>query len=640
MVFSGAIRRKGSVDGASTVSDSLDVEKARGISVRTSSSSFVIDDVLFNLIDTPGHVDFSAEVERCLTILDGALVLISAVEGIQSHTVSLWNALDKLRVPRLIFINKTDRQGSDYHRVLHQIQAELGLPVFPLNAVRNEGEPSIELVDLFSDNTLSHDEKELYDIAIESLAGIDEEFFDACLEGNPFNKKEIFKILAPRVQKNEICPVIFGSAKYDQGTEYLIQAAKQFFIGKPRDSKKPLSAIIYKIEHDKLLGRLAHVCLFSGTLFPRETIWNERLKRDMKLTRLMNGMGGKRGDQPYLLAGDVGIISGLMEARAGDILGNPADVPLGLRIQEPVLSVQVNACEKEETHKLSEALYELNVEDPLLKFTWYKSKNEMQLSLMGPMQIEILQQVLENRFRLKTEFSEPEIIYKETPVQSAEGFVEYTMPKPCWAVMKFRIEPGKPGSGVVYTSELSFDKIRKKYQNEIEASISKSLKQGIRGWEVTDIKITLAAGEDHEIHSRPGDFVLATPMGIMQGLQNSGTRLLEPFYHFDIHAPEKDLGSIVSDLTRMRARFDSPLFDGESFDIRGEVPVSESYKYSIRLSSTTGGQGRLKIRFGGYQPCPEGKGTDLAYQGVSPLNKSQWILQHRGAFKADERRSM
>ncbi|MEZ5199359.1 MAG: hypothetical protein R2764_24145 [Bacteroidales bacterium] len=226
----------------------------------------------------------------------------------------------------------------------------------------------------------------------------------------------------------------------------------------------------------------------------------------------------------------------------------------------------------------------------------------------------------------------------ETPAGIMMGYVEYTMPKPCWAVMWFRIEPGERGSGIQYDSEVSVNDIHRKYQNEIKETIPKALSQGLKGWAVTDIKITLIKGEDHEIHSRPGDFILATPIGIMDALNAADTRLLEPVYEFEIKSAEEHLGTIVSDLTKMRATFDSPEFDNELFSLKGKFPVSTSLKYHIRLSSLTGGKGRINTKFGGYQECSDDHGKTREYKGVNPLNTSQWILHKRGAFKADERK--
>lgn len=217
------------------------------------------------------------------------------------------------------------------------------------------------------------------------------------------------------------------------------------------------------------------------------------------------------------------------------------------------------------------------------------------------------------------------------------GYVEYTMPKPCWAVMKFKIEPLDPGSGLIFESIVRLDDIEKKYQNEIEATLPAALKQGIKGWEVTDLKISLIEGEDHVMHSRPGDFILATPMGIMRALEKSGTTLLEPMYEFNVVFPEEFLGPVSSDITKMRGQFDTPEFTSGMVRLSGVVPVSTSLDYPIRLNSLTSGRGQVRFKFGGYQSCTNKEGQTREYRGVNPLDESLWILHNRGAFKADER---
>jgi ribosomal protection tetracycline resistance protein len=272
-----------------------------------------------------------------------------------------------------------------------------------------------------------------------------------------------------------------------------------------------------------------------------------------------------------------------------------------------------------------------------LNFKWFKAEKELQLLLMGQMQIEILEHVLKERFSIKASFTDPEVVYKETISTKAEGYIRYWMPKPCWAIMTFLVEPASLNSGVSYSSIVSQNDVHIKYQNEIERTIPKALAQGILGWEVTDVKITLIKGEDHNVHSRPGDFNLATPMGIMQGLKIGGTHLLEPILSFEIKAKEELLGKITSELSTRRATFDTPQFIDDTFTLKGRVPVATSLDLSIKLNTITSGKLRLRLQFYGYDTCAKGEGVVREYKGVNPLDEAQWILHRRGAYKADER---
>ena len=338
-----------------------------------------------------------------------------------------------------------------------------------------------------------------------------------------------------------------------------------------------------------------------------------------------------------LKAGEIGIITGVSDILAGDILGEEGRIPPTNVLQNSVMTVQVVPDNKQDYHALQQALQILDSEDPSLALKWYKDSQEFHLRIVGPMQVEILENQVLERFGIVTRLEDPTVIYKERPLKKAEGYVRYWMPKPCWAIMTFLIEPGALGSGVIYESKVRTSDVHKKYQNEIQRTIPRALKQGIKGWEVTDLKITLIQGEDHEVHSRPGDFILATPMGIMRGLEASGTEFLEPVMDFKIKAPEEMLGKIVSDLTQMRARIGSPSFSSGYFILDGVVPAATSLGYSIQLSSLTSGKGRLVLKFKGYEPCPDSEGVLRPYKGVSPLDESKWILHQRGAYKADER---
>ena len=253
------------------------------------------------------------------------------------------------------------------------------------------------------------------------------------------------------------------------------------------------------------------------------------------------------------------------------------------------------------------------------------------------MQIEILEHVLKERFFIKASFTDPQVVYKETISTKAEGYIRYWMPKPCWAIMTFLIEPAPLNSGVSYSSIVSQNDVHIKYQNEIERTIPKALAQGLLGWEVTDVKITLIKGEDHNVHSRPGDFNLATPMGIMQGLKIGGTHLLEPILSFEIKANEALLGKITSELSTRRASFDTPEFMEDIFSLKGRIPVATSLDFGRKLNSITSGKSRLRLQFYGYDTCPKGEGVNRDYKGVNPLDEAQWILHRRGAYKADER---
>jgi len=632
----GLIKEPGNVNQGTTVTDSLDVERERGMSVRAVSTPIEWKGTVINLIDTPGHVDFSSEVERSLRVLDGAILVASAVEAVQAHTFTLWEALHEVKIPTLIFINKIDRVGSDFENVLKEFFSELHAKVFPIDQPIEEGNKNAFVGQLWGNKEFKIPNK-LQELAIENLAELDEDVLEKYLEDGSLKHQYLFEKLKFYTAQCKIFPGLTGAAKNGKGMKNLLDAVIEYLPAAHPDHDK-LSVLVYKIEYHSSHGRLAHVRLFGGTIKNRDAVQNFTQKTDSKISRVMKIVAGKIKDVETLLCGDTGIVTGLQNVYSGDILGDPEHIPTASALQIPFLTTRIKSVSEDRYIALAEALTLLNLEDPNLDFQWYKADKEFHLKLMGKIQMEVLQSTIQSRFGIEVIFEKPMVIYKETPLQTANGFARYTMPKPCWAVLQFKVEPAERGTGISYSSEVSVDKIHQKYQNEIEQAIPKALTQGIKGWEVTDIKITLVDGEDHVMHSRPGDFILATPMALMDALKKSDTSLLEPVMHFEIKAEDEHLGSISSDLHTMRASFSNPEFHKRRFTLSGSVPASTSVDYSIRLNSITGGKGKLRLSFAGYQLCPDDLGQTRPYRGVNPLNRSQWILHARGAFKADERR--
>lgn len=637
LYLGGAIRNLGSVDKGSAITDSLSIEQQRGISVRAATVSFQWKDVQINLIDTPGHADFSAEVERVLNVLDGAILVVSAVEGVQAHTFALWEALKELEIPTLVFVNKIDRAGADFETVLSDLQKELHCSPVPVILPVSEGTNEANIEVALESSFFSQDSS-IRTLGLENLAEFDEAIMEKYLEEQELTNDEIKGAINANTTPEKIVPVFCGIAKNGIGMEELLNGVINFLPPATVNDQAPLSALVFKIEHHKTDGRLAHIRIFEGLLNSKDSVYFPSHEKEIKIGLAQKFFTSKPEITGKIEAGDIGVISGVPDINAGDILGSGKGIKEQHSLHIPVLTTLVKPELDKDYAALAKALQIINSEDPSLDFKWYKEEKELHLKMMGPMQIEIITALLQERFGIPATFEDPTVIYKETPAKKAEGYVRYWMPKPCWAIMNFLIEPGPLGSGIIYESTVRTSDIHQKYQNEVERTIPKALEQGIQGWEVTDIKITLIEGEDHDIHSRPGDFVLATPMGIMKGLDEAGTNLLEPILNFEIKAPEESLGTITSHLTKMRATFGTPQFETGRFILKGTVPVATSMNYSIQFNSSTGGKGRLVFHFAGYAPCPEGEGRAREYKGVNPLNESQWILHRRGAFKAEERK--
>ena len=648
--LTGRIKTVGSVDKGTAVTDSLDIERERGISVKSASVSVDWNDITINLIDTPGHIDFSAEVDRTLLSLDCAILVISAVEGVQAHTENLWSALKKLMIPALVFINKVDRIGSNVKSVLDEIRKDLSPDIFFLESITNEESENVVLdssiLQFFTDSSIDKKQIDLNSSDFEQIISADDTLTEKYLNEEKIEKSDLKAVLVNSINRRGLFPILFGSAKYNLGIKELLNAVSTILpitIDTDLDKEK-LSGIVYRVEYDKVLGKLANVRLFSGNIKNRDLVKYGNQGYENKVTQIKKTYTKRLENIDFLIANDTAILCGLENVIAGDIIGEIKDNHFleeklqlfkDTGLSEPLLTVKLEPKVDSDYSSLVSAMKELSDEDPTLNFLWLKDERELHIKIMGKIQVEILENIFQSRFNICVVFGEPIVIYKETPAKIGEGYEEYTMPKPCWGVVRFKIEPLENGTGVIYDSKVNVDKIAAKYQNEIKATVlNEALNQGIHGWEVTDLKITLIDGEDHVIHSRPGDFILATKLALMDGLLNStGSTLLEPILSFKITAPEESSGKVISSLIAIRAEIGSPETLENKIIINGKVPVSSSLDYLNTLNSITGGKGKFKSSFHSYKEVSLELGKTVPFRGISPKDRSKYIMKHRGAIQ-------
>ncbi|MBN2798577.1 MAG: TetM/TetW/TetO/TetS family tetracycline resistance ribosomal protection protein [Deltaproteobacteria bacterium] len=616
----GAIRRAGSVDQGSAVSDALEVERRRGISVRLATTSLSWEGVRLNLIDTPGHADFSAEVERALAALDGAVLVLSAVEGVQAGSEAIWRALVEAGVPTLIFINKLDRVGADPEGVLQAVRRDLCPQAVPLQRVAGG-----QLAPLWS--------AEGQDASlIEAVVETDEALLDPYLADEPLSWEALDQGLAAAVRRGALTPVLFGVAKDAVGIAPLLDAAVRYLPAPAGDPEAPLSGVVYKVEHHPRLGLVAWVRLHAGRLAVRDPVPNTRTGLAEKAAQLKRAVGSRLEDVEAAEAGEVVAVCGLSAARVGDRLGTGEGVRPTPSLGAPLLAVEAVPQQPAGFSALAEALAVLHREDPDLCLERVAEPPALHLRVRGPIQVEVLEALLAERFGLSASFSPPAVVYRETPAGRGTGHERYWMPKPCWAVMTLRVEPGPPGSGLVYRSEVGVDAIARRFQNEIERTLPAALRQGPRGWEVTDLQLTLVEGEDHQVHSHPGDFIVATPMAVMNGLLDAGTTLLEPILAFHLTAPEEHLGALVSELIVRRGEVESPVFERGKVTLSGAVPAATSLDLPVTVASKTGGKGQLRTSLLRWSPAPAGEEHSAPFRGISPTERDRYILHARKAL--------
>jgi ribosomal protection tetracycline resistance protein len=543
--------------------------------------------------------------------VDSIVVLISAVDGIQSNTELIINALQKEKLPAIFFINKSDRDIADPEKVIKELK-QLCPTSFNLLSSQDILETAAE----YDDNILS-----LYS------------------EGKNPDKKILDNSLKKLSKKGITYPILKGSAVTGDGVKELLDAITEFLPPPENNADKPLSAVIFSVEQDKSFGRGAYIRLFSGTLSVRDII--KLNNNDFKITQIKTINQGRITDTGVVSGGQLALVYGLSSCKTGDVIGDIDRMVLPGILQTALLSVKVTQPSEIDVLTLKTHLEQLTAEDPSLDLSWEPISKSLNIKVFGPVQTEILEQLIKERFGYSVIFGNPEVIYKETPAKPSIGFDAYTMPKPSWAVLRFEITPLSRGSGLVYKCTVPPNRLNYRYRKQVEMSLKASLAQGLLGWEVTDLELNLVDGEDHHIHTHPLDFTIATPLAIMDGLRNAGTILLEPLLNVRFTVSQNHLGRLMSDILRMRGSMDSQQHRGEYVIVEATIPVSDFLGYSgadskgypITFASFTSGRGIITATFKCYGECPLELGKTTERRGVNPLDRSKYILAARHALQ-------
>ena len=649
LYLTGAIRRAGSVDSGTAATDSLSIEKQRGISVRTATASAVYKDVTVNIIDTPGHVDFAGEVERALSALDYAVVVVSAVEGVRAHTENILRSLDSANLPCVVFVNKTDRAGSDAASVIAELRQVSGRVILPLSEIGNEGCDGSFVSTVCGENFARR--------ATEALADVCDEAADAFLCDEALSVSKASELVRKEISECRLIPVLCGSAKHSVGVRELADFLVEYMPSSERRATENLCGVIFKIEHDKTLGKVSHIRLFGGEISNRDEIElfspdsavrvssddedkpveaeNDKPVKE-KVSQIKSFSGAKYTDSGIVRGGDIAAVGGLPSAKTGFFVGSLA-VSESAKLVNPFLRVRVTPSDGDalKIPSLAAALGELSDEEPYIDAKWENGQKEITISTTGKIQLEVIDNLLRERYDLSANFSPPTVIYKETPASKGLARASYTMPKPCWAVVEFLFEPMPRGYGVSYHGRLPSNQCFYRYQSHIRTSFNSCLEQGLYGWEVTDFRCTLVGGEHHTIHTHPLDFFVCTPMAFMNGLSQLGSTVLEPLLKIRVTAPAELSGKLLSEIVRMGGEYDSPVTALQNVTLEAIVPVATSMDFPARLAVLSSGKAVLNQSFYGYRECRDGLEHVNPRRGVNPLDRSKWILYARGAYQTD-----
>ena len=569
----GAIRNRGRVDNRDTFLDTDDQERARGITIFSKQAVFPLGDWEVTLLDTPGHVDFSAEMERTLSVLDYAVLIVSGADGVQGHTETLWRLLKRYQVPVFLFVNKMDQPGTDRAALLKELKKRLSDTCVAFDQEgRNEAEWQ------------------------EEIAMCDEHLLEGYLSGNPIEENQILEMIRAR----RLFPCYFGSALKGQGVEELLEGIHAYARCWEKDGEKEdLGARVYKISRDEQGNRLTHLKILSGILKVKDTISGKHGEEKVNQIRIYSGSKYETVSQAE--PGCICAVTGLDGTWAGQAIGEAAEGELPLL--EPVLTYQIRLPEGCDAHVALLKLRQLEEEEPELHIVWNETLGEIQAQVMGQVQIEILKRLIADRFGMEVEFGAGSIVYKETIAEPVEG-VGHFEPLRHYAEVHLWMEPGERGSGLQFETNCSEDMLDRNWQRLILTHLEEKRHVGtLMGAEITDMKITLIAGRAHQKHTEGGDFRQATYRAVRQGLREAGCHLLEPYYSFRLEIPTESVGRALTDLERMSGTFDPPELEGGMSVIRGQAPVATMRDYQMDVVSYTKGRGKLICNVKGYERC-------------------------------------
>jgi ribosomal protection tetracycline resistance protein len=630
----GVIDQPGSVDDGTTQTDSLALERQRGITIKSAVVSFTVGDTAVNLIDTPGHPDFVAEVERALSVLDGAVLVVSAVEGIQPQTRILWRALQRTGVPTLFFVNKIDRRGAACDRLLRDIAERLTPAIVPMGTVRGLGTRQAAFIpgDPAAQATGSR--------LAELLAEHDDAVLAAYLDQRAVTPDWLKAKLADQVRDARVHPVYFGSAVTGAGVEVLLHGLTRLLPAAEQDAGGPVSGRVFKVERGPAGDKVAYARLFSGTIATRDRV-RFGTGRDGKVTAVSVFADGAAVRRDEVSAGQIARLSGLAGIQIGDVIGTDRRGSGQHYFPPPTLETAIVARDPRDKPRLYAAIGELAEQDPLINVRQDDLRQEIYVSLYGEVQKQVIEATLATEYGIKTGFRETTPICVERPLRAGTAEEILHAPgNPFLAALGIRIEPAPAGSGTSFVFEIGHHSVplyiyksRENFTAAIEQFTAETLRQGLQGWQVTDCTVSLIRSQysvpdgpptTRGPLSSPQDFRKLTPLVVMAALRQAGTVVCEPVHHFRLDAPADTLNALMPVLVRLRAVPGISASSGSWCTLEGDIPVARVHALRQQIPSLTRGEGVLESALDHYQPVtgpvPSRPRTD-----DNPLDREEYL---------------
>jgi elongation factor G len=651
MFYTGKTHRIGSVDEGTTVTDWMVQERERGITIVSAAVSAEWNGYQFNLIDTPGHIDFTAEVQRSLRVLDGGVVVFDAVQGVEPQSETVWRQADRYGVPRICFVNKMDRVGASYERTIESIQDRLGANPIPMQVPIGFEATFRGVVDLLHmqaivweddlgkapkvveiPEDLREQAEEARRHMVEKIAELDDALIMKYLEAEEISIDELKTALRRGVLANRAYPVFAGSSLKNKGVQVLLDAVIDYLpspadipavkaidpknddavIELPADDSAPLSALVFKIVTDPYVGRLAYVRIYSGVLSQGQTVQNSTKGKKERIGRLIRMHADHREDVTEVRAGDIGAVLGFKESFTGDTLCDTKTLVLeSITFPEPVISIAIEPKSSADQEKMGEALRKLAEEDPTFRVNSDETTGQTIIRGMGELHLDIIVDRLLREFKVQANVGAPRVAYRESITKPVKE-VNYKYAKQSgghgqYGHVVFSLEPGERGSGIVFENKIVGGAIPKEFISPIEKGVREASESGVlAGYPVVDLKVTLYDGSFHEVDSSEMAFKLAASMGFKEGVQRGAPILLEPMMKVEVVVPEDYLGDVMGQINSRRGLIQGmEVRPGNAQAIRALVPLAEMFGYATQLRSATQGRGVFNMEFDHYAPVSQ-----------------------------------
>ena len=650
LFYTGKLHRMGEVHEGSATMDWMEQEKERGITITSAATTCFWKDCRINIIDTPGHVDFTAEVERSLRVLDGAVALFCAVGGVEPQSETVWRQADKYRVPRIAFVNKMDRVGADFYNVLEMIKVRLGAHPVALQIPMGHGEMFTGLIDLvekkaviFDENSLGMqifeedvprdmiDQVEEYRTKlIEAAAEYDDRLMEKYLEGEELTAEEIKAALRKGTVENHIVPVLLGSAFKNKGVQRLLDAVIDYLpspadippvkgidprsgkeVERPASDDAPFTALAFKIMADPYVGKLTYFRVYSGSAKVGTYVYNTNSEKKERLGRILQMHANSRQEIDQVYAGDIVAAVGLKNTRTGDTLAD-ASKPIvleSMNFPEPVIAVAIEPKTKADAEKLSQSLMKLSDEDPTFRVRTEEETGQTLISGMGELHLEIIVDRLLREFKVGARVGKPQVAYKETitrAVKSEGKFIRQSGGRGQYGHVVLEVMPNEKGKGFEFEDKIVGGVVPREFIPAVKAGVIDALKNGVlAGYPVVDVKVALVDGSYHEVDSSEMAFKIAGSMAVKDALAKAGPVLLEPIMDVEVVVPEEYLGDVIGDLNSRRGKVSGILPRKDAQVVEAFVPLAEMFGYATDLRSITQGRAVYTMQFDHYEKLPQ-----------------------------------